>query len=148
MSPWREQGSGHIIQISSTGGQVALPLGGGYHASRFALEVLSDSLAQEVAGFGIKVTVVESSFYATDSTAGAVNSAADPLHDGVRESFVKFAQGLNVGDPAGALLEVADSDDPPLRVFVGTEGLRMTQQAHAERLKTWADWEELSAAAH
>lgn len=74
----REQGGGHIIQISSTGGQVSLPLGGGYHASKFALEGLSDSLAQEVAGFGIKVTVVEPSFYATDGAAGAVNSAADP----------------------------------------------------------------------
>jgi NAD(P)-dependent dehydrogenase (short-subunit alcohol dehydrogenase family) len=67
----REQGSGHIIQISSTGGQVAWPLGGGYHASTFALEGLSDSLAQEVAGFGIKVTVVEPGFYATDGAAGA-----------------------------------------------------------------------------
>jgi NAD(P)-dependent dehydrogenase (short-subunit alcohol dehydrogenase family) len=70
--------------------------------SKFALEGLSDSLAQEVAGFGIKVTVVEPSFYATDGAAGAVNSAADPLYDGVRESFVKFAQGLDVGDPAAA----------------------------------------------
>jgi hypothetical protein len=43
---------------------------------------------------------------------------------------------------------VADSDDPPLRVFFGTEGLRMIQQAYAERLKTWADWEELVAAVH
>ncbi|WP_431904712.1 hypothetical protein [Nonomuraea sp. bgisy101] len=43
---------------------------------------------------------------------------------------------------------MADSDDPSLRVFFGTEGLRMTQRAYAERLRTWADWEELSAAAH
>ncbi|MEV4108299.1 hypothetical protein [Nonomuraea sp. NPDC049695] len=43
---------------------------------------------------------------------------------------------------------MADSDDPPLRVFFGTEGLPMTQQAYAERLTTRADWEELSAPAH
>jgi NAD(P)-dependent dehydrogenase (short-subunit alcohol dehydrogenase family) len=147
----REQGGGHIIQISSTGGQVSLPLGGGYHASKFALEGLSDSLAQEVAGFGIKVTVVEPSFYATDGAAGAVNSAADPLYHGVRESFVAFAKTLDVGDPAAAgraLLKLADSDDPPLRVFFGTEGLRMARLAYADRLKSWAEWEDLSAEAH
>ncbi|MEU9888819.1 SDR family NAD(P)-dependent oxidoreductase [Sphaerisporangium sp. NPDC051011] len=134
-----EQGSGHIIQISSTGGQAALPLGGGCHASKFALEGLSDSLTLEVARFGIKVTVVEPSFYITDGAAGAVNSAADPLYDGVRESSRSSRRGSTSGTRprrAGALLEVADSDDPPLRVFFGTEGLRMTQQAYAERLKT------------
>ncbi|MFI6596501.1 SDR family NAD(P)-dependent oxidoreductase [Nonomuraea sp. NPDC050536] len=147
----REQGGGHIIQISSSGGLFAMPLGGGYHASKWALEGLSESLAQEVAGFGIKVTLVEPSLYATEAAAGAVNAEADPRYDGFRESFAEFAKTLDVGDPAAAgraLLKLADSDDPPLRVFFGTQGNQIVQQVYADRLKTWADWQDLAVEAH
>ncbi|MEV1175776.1 SDR family NAD(P)-dependent oxidoreductase [Nonomuraea sp. NPDC049784] len=147
----REQGGGHIIQISSVGGVSAMPLGGGYHASKWALEGLSESLAQEVAGFGIRVTLVEPGSYATEAIAGAVQVEADPLYDGLRESFAAFAKTLDTGDPAAAgraLLKIADSDDPPLRVFFGTQGNQMLQQVYADRLKTWADWQELSVEAH
>ncbi len=74
----REQGSGRIIQISSTGGLTASPLGGGYIASKWALEGLSESLAQEIAGFGIKVTLVEPSSYATGMIARAAQTNANP----------------------------------------------------------------------
>ncbi|WP_433432400.1 SDR family NAD(P)-dependent oxidoreductase [Nonomuraea sp. CA-141351] len=147
----REQGAGHIIQISSVGGVSAMPLGGGYHASKWALEGLSESLAQEVAGFGIRVTVVEPGSYATEAIAGAVQVEAHPLYDGLRESFAAFAKTLDLGDPAAAgraLLKIADSDDPPLRVFFGTQGNQMLQQVYADRLKTWEDWQELSVEAH
>ena len=83
----RAQGGGHIIQISSVGGLAAWPLGGAYHASKWALEGLSESLAQEVAGFGIKVTLVEPASYATDGAAGAVHAQADPIYTGLREAF-------------------------------------------------------------
>jgi NAD(P)-dependent dehydrogenase (short-subunit alcohol dehydrogenase family) len=147
----REQGGGHIIQISSVGGITAMPLGGGYNASKWALEGLSESLAQEVAGFGIRVTLVEPGSYATDGSAGAVHAEADPLYDGLRESFAAFAKTLDVGDPAAAgraLLKIADSDNPPLRVFFGTQGYPMLRQVYAERLKTWADWQDLAVEAH
>lgn len=62
----REQGSGHIIQVSSIGGISAFPTVGAYHASKWALEGLSQSLSQEVAGFGIHVTLVEPGAYSTD----------------------------------------------------------------------------------
>ncbi|MET8763550.1 SDR family NAD(P)-dependent oxidoreductase [Lentzea sp. NPDC004782] len=62
----RKQGSGHIVQISTVGGVAAFPNLGGYHASKWALEGLSESLAQEVAPFGIKVTLVEPGGFATD----------------------------------------------------------------------------------
>jgi NAD(P)-dependent dehydrogenase (short-subunit alcohol dehydrogenase family) len=147
----REQGGGHIIQISSSGGAFAMPLGGAYHASKWALEGLSDSLAQEVAGFGIKVTLVEPSFFATEAATGAVNSRTDPLYDGLRDNFAEFATTLDVGDPAAAgqaLLKLADADNPPLRIFFGTQGLDIVQQVYADRLKTWADWRNLAAEAH
>lgn len=147
----RAQGSGHIVQISSTGGLVAWPLVGGYHASKWALEGLSESLALEVADLGIKVTLVEPGAYATDwGGPSAVHSTAHPAYDGARAGLGAFMQTLQFGDPsaaAQALLEVVDSDNPPLRVFLGTQGNEMVPQVYAERLKTWAEWGELAGRA-
>ncbi|MDX3630726.1 SDR family NAD(P)-dependent oxidoreductase [Streptomyces europaeiscabiei] len=144
----REQGSGHIVQMSSTGGVAAWPLLGGRHASKWALEGLAESLAQEVSGLGIKVTLVEPGAYATDwGGPSAVHVSANPAHDGVREQRDAFVQSLDFGDPTAAgeaLLEIVDSDNPPLRVFFGTQGNHMLRQVHADRLKTWADWGDLS----
>ncbi|WP_246081140.1 SDR family NAD(P)-dependent oxidoreductase [Nonomuraea mesophila] len=147
----RDQGSGHIIQISSVGGLTVFPLGGGYVASKWALQGLSETLAQEVADFGIKVTLVEPGSYATEGAAGGVHADANPLYDGLRESFADFAKTLNVGDPAAAgraLLKVADSGNPPLRVFFGAQGNQIVPQVYADRLNTWADWQDLAEEAH
>jgi NAD(P)-dependent dehydrogenase (short-subunit alcohol dehydrogenase family) len=140
----REQGSGHIVQISSTGGLASWPLLGGYHASKWALEGLSESLAQEVSGLGIKVTLVEPGAFATDwAGSSAVSVDPIPAYDGVREALGELMQTLDFGSAAAAgaaLLKVVDSDNPPLRVFFGTQGNAMLPQVYADRLKTWADW--------
>ncbi|MEV7522589.1 SDR family oxidoreductase [Streptomyces sp. NPDC091371] len=147
----REQGSGHIVQISSTGGVASWPLVGGYHASKWALEGLSESLAQEVSGLGIKVTLVEPGAYATDwGGSSAIWADANPVYDGVREALGAFMQTLDFGSPAAAgaaLLKVVDSDNPPLRVFFGTQGNDMLPQVYADRLKTWADWQDVAVEA-
>ncbi|MFE0104563.1 SDR family NAD(P)-dependent oxidoreductase [Streptomyces sp. NPDC059009] len=147
----REQGSGHIVQVSSTGGLVGWPVVGGYNASKWALEGLSESLAQEVAHLGIKVTLVEPGAYATDwAGASAVQMDANPAYDVVREGLAAFMSTLDLGDPAAAgaaLLKVVDSDNPPLRVFFGTQGNELLPQIYADRLKTWADWEDVSVQA-
>ncbi|MGH6963741.1 MAG: SDR family NAD(P)-dependent oxidoreductase, partial [Phenylobacterium sp.] len=81
----RSQGSGHIIQVSSIGGVNAFPAIGLYHASKWALEGFSQALAQEVAGFGIKVTIVEPAGYATDwSGPSAKRAAPIAAYDEVR----------------------------------------------------------------
>ncbi|MFG2908784.1 SDR family NAD(P)-dependent oxidoreductase [Kitasatospora sp. NPDC048286] len=147
----RAQGSGHIVQISSVAGVAAFPLGGGYCASKWALEGLSETLAQEVAGFGVKVTVVEPGSYATDAVASAVRAESDPHYDGLRAAFAAHAASLDVGDPAAAgraLLRLVDAERPPLRVFFGTQGQPMLQQVYADRLAGWAEWAELSVEAH
>ncbi|WP_157249437.1 SDR family NAD(P)-dependent oxidoreductase [Nonomuraea typhae] len=151
----REQGGGHIIQISSVGGLTVFPLGGGYVASKWALEGLSETLAQEVAAFGVKVTLVEPGSYATagyaTERAGGVTADPSPLYDGLRASFAEFATSLDLGDPAAAgraILEIADADNPPLRVFFGIHGNQIVSQVYADRLKTWSDWQDLSARAH
>ncbi|WP_086799908.1 SDR family oxidoreductase [Streptomyces caniscabiei] len=147
----REQGSGHIVQISTIAGVVAFPYVGGYNASKWALEGLSDALAQEAAGFGIKVTLVEPGGFATD-WAGSSAVAAEPLsaYDEVRAAAHAGASQLGNSDPATsgeALLKIVDADTPPLRVFFGTAPLHVAPPVYAGRLKTWEEWAKVSAEA-
>ncbi|TDE56568.1 SDR family NAD(P)-dependent oxidoreductase [Nonomuraea mesophila] len=153
----REQGSGHIIQLSSAAGVMAMPLSGAYSASKWALEALNESLAQEVAEFGIKVTIIEPGGFATrdgknpDPLANGHLAEPDPNYDALRRRIASFAGKQPAGDPAAAaqaLLKIVDSDTPPLRVLFGQGFYPMLQQVYADRLKTWADWQDLSAQAH
>ncbi|MFC8435144.1 SDR family NAD(P)-dependent oxidoreductase [Streptomyces sp. NPDC057253] len=147
----RRQGSGHIVQISSIGGVAAGPLLGGYHASKWALEGLTESLSQEVSGLGIKVTLVEPGAFETDWIGpSAVHAQQLPVYDPVREQLAKLMESSEAGDPAAAgkaLLEIVDAENPPLRVFFGTAGNQFLPHIYADRLKTWSDWEDLSVRA-
>jgi len=144
----REQGSGHIIQISTVGGIAAFPNLGGYHASKWGLEGLSEALAQEVAGFGIKVTLVEPGPFSTDwSGSSAVHGEPDPVYDEVRAAREASRSASIVGDPAAtgpAILKLVDAQEPPLRVLFGIQPTRIVPPLYERRLKTWADWEWLS----
>ncbi|MEV4007026.1 SDR family NAD(P)-dependent oxidoreductase [Actinomadura sp. NPDC049753] len=153
----REQRSGHIIQLSSAAGLIAMPLGGAYHASKWALEGLNEALAGEVADFGVKVTIIEPGGFATrenknpDPLANGHMARNDPAYDGLRRRLAQVAGKQPAGDPAAAartLLKIVDSDAPPLRVLFGQGFYPMIQQAYADRLKTWADGQDLSAEAH
>ncbi|MHA7274838.1 SDR family NAD(P)-dependent oxidoreductase [Arthrobacter sp. TMT4-20] len=140
----REQKSGHIIQISSIGGVVAFPNLGGYHASKWALEALSDSLAQEVAGFGIKVTLVEPGGFDTDwSSASAIVADAQPqyapLHEGMAAQRANTVQPKPVGFGA-AILRVVDAETPPRRVLFGEMATQVVPHLFNERLAEWAEW--------
>ncbi|MEV4578763.1 SDR family NAD(P)-dependent oxidoreductase [Nonomuraea jabiensis] len=152
----REQRSGHIIQLSSAAGVIAMPLGGAYHASKWALEGLNEALAGEVADFGVKVTIIEPGGFATrdgknpDPLANGHVAQPDPAYDGLRRRLGAIAGKQPAGDPAAAaqaLLKLVDSDNPPLRVLFGQGFYPMIQQAYADRLKTWDDWQDLSAQA-
>ncbi|MBM7170134.1 SDR family NAD(P)-dependent oxidoreductase [Streptomyces sp. G44] len=147
----RAQGSGHIVQISSFGGVAPWPNMGGYHASKWALEGLTDTLAQEVAGSGIKVTLVEPNNFATDAAGpSGVHAQPLPAYDDVRAAMVAAFSGAPAGDPAAAgpaLLKIVDAENPPLRVFFGSASLPVVSQVYAERLKNWNDWAEVSALA-
>jgi NAD(P)-dependent dehydrogenase (short-subunit alcohol dehydrogenase family) len=147
----RQQGSGHIIQISTIGGIAAFPSLGGYHASKWALEGLTESLAQEVAGFGIKVTLVEPGGYATDwAGSSAVHTTPNPAYQPLREAMAARAGDAQYGDPAAAgpaLLQIADAENPPLRVIFGSQPVGIAKHLYAQRLQTWSDWEHVSHAA-
>ena len=84
----RQQGHGHIIQVSSVAGLITFPVLGVYNASKFAVEGLSETLATEVKGFGIHVTLVEPNSYSTDwAGSSASHATAMPEYDGVKAAF-------------------------------------------------------------
>ncbi|WP_433041352.1 SDR family NAD(P)-dependent oxidoreductase [Dactylosporangium sp. CS-033363] len=152
----REQRAGHIVQLSSAAGLMAMPLGGAYHVSKWGVEALNEALAQEVAEFGIKVTLVEPAGFATrdgknpDPLANGHMAQTNPAYDGLRQRLAAVMSKQPSGDPAAAaqaLLKIVDADNPPLRVLFGQGFYPMLQQVYAERLQTWADWQELSAEA-
>ncbi|MFJ2562662.1 MULTISPECIES: SDR family oxidoreductase [unclassified Streptomyces] len=147
----RAQGSGHIVQISSVGGVAAFPSLGAYHASKWALEGFSEALAQEVAGAGIKVTIVEPGGFSTDwAGSSATRATPNPAYDQVREAIAARFGDARYADPAdagAALLQIVDADTPPLRVFFGTEPIEIVEPLYAQRLQTWADWQHVSRTA-
>lgn len=144
----RDQGSGRIVQISTIGGVGAFPSLGGYHASKWALEGLTESLAQEVAGFGIKVTLVEPGGYSTDWAGdSATHADPQPQYDGLRQAMQERQNGAKQGDPVAAgraILKLVDADEPPLRVFFGTQPTQIAPHIYQQRLDTWKQWEWLS----
>jgi len=147
----RAQGSGHIIQVSSIGGVNAFPTIGLYHASKWGLEGFSQSLAAEVAQFGVKVTIVEPAGYATDWRGpSAIHADPLPAYEAVRAARAAFRSSVAPGDPeatGAAILKVVDAAEPPLRIFFGTVGLPMTRAEYERRLSTWEAWNDVSVEA-
>jgi NAD(P)-dependent dehydrogenase (short-subunit alcohol dehydrogenase family) len=150
----REQGSGHVIQVSSIGGISAFPDIGMYHASKWALEGLSQALAQEVAAFGIKVTLIEPGGYDTDWGGSSAKHARPlPAYDPVREQAAeqRAHRVASLGKPEAtrqAILEVVDAGQPPLRIFFGQGPLDIATADYESRLATWREWEQVSISAH
>jgi NAD(P)-dependent dehydrogenase (short-subunit alcohol dehydrogenase family) len=146
----REQGSGHIVQISTIGGAAAFPTLGGYHASKWALEGLTESLSQEVAQFGIKVTLIEPGGFDTDwSNASATFAEPQPQYDGLRDAMKQRQAGSQSPEPLGfgrAILEIVDADQPPLRVLFGAGALQIVPPIVEQRLQTWKQWAHLAQA--
>ena len=149
----REQKSGQIIQLSSALGINTVALMGLYSATKFAIEGLTETLASEVSGFGIKVTIIEPGGYATDffgSNSLAVSSA-DSAYDDIRKDFYAHAEDQDSGNPAataGAILSLVDAENPPLRLTLGKIAFPWIKHTYQERLKTWESWQYVSVAAH
>ncbi len=147
----REQGSGHLLQVSSIGGISAFAGIGAYHASKWALEGFSQALAQEVADWGIHVTLIEPGGFSTDwAGPSAKHAAALPAYDEARERMQRdraSRSSSGPGDPvasAEAVLRVVDSENPPLRVFFGTAPIGIAKADYASRLETWEAWDDVS----
>jgi NAD(P)-dependent dehydrogenase (short-subunit alcohol dehydrogenase family) len=134
----RAQGSGHIIQVSSIGGITAFPTVGAYHASKWALEAFSQSLSQEVADFGVKVTLIEPGGFSTDwAGPSAKHSDEIEAYSVVREARKRARASTPAGDPKAtrsAIMKVVDAEDPPLRIFFGKVPLAIATERVATRL--------------
>jgi NAD(P)-dependent dehydrogenase (short-subunit alcohol dehydrogenase family) len=147
----RESGGGNILQVSSIGGITAFPNIGIYNASKWALEGFSQALAQEVADFGIKVTLIEPGGFSTD-WGGSSAKHADPspayAEYRVKAAEARKARVADPGDPqasARVVLEIVDSEKPPLRVFFGKTPLATATKDYESRLAGWQahqDWAE------
>ncbi|MGY1855786.1 SDR family oxidoreductase [Modestobacter sp. SYSU DS0290] len=151
----REQGSGHVLQVSSIGGISAFPNIGIYNASKWALEAMTQSLAAEVADFGIRVTLIEPGGYATDwGGASAKHATPNPAYDQFREKAAEQRRqrlGGTPGDPVAtraAVLAVVDAENPPLRIFFGENPLAIATADYESRLADWREWDAVSKAAH
>jgi NAD(P)-dependent dehydrogenase (short-subunit alcohol dehydrogenase family) len=147
----RARAGGHIIQVSSIGGIGAFANLGAYHASKWALEALSESLATEIAQFGIRVTIVEPGGYDTDwAGPSARHSASLAAYDPMREAAAARRGGQTPGDPvsaAQALLSVVDAPEPPLRVLFGAQAPALVRAIYERRLTEWNTWNDLAVAA-
>jgi NAD(P)-dependent dehydrogenase (short-subunit alcohol dehydrogenase family) len=153
----REQGSGWIVQVSSIGGLAAFPLTGIYHASKWALEGLSESLRQEVEPFGIKVLIVEPSGFRTDWAGSSMDRAeAIEAYQGIdaiatrRESQQEENNGSQQGNPelaAQALLATLDRDDPPFRLLLGNVAYDVAVDRYQSRLEEFRAGEQTARGA-
>jgi len=129
----RAQGSGHIVQISTTGAVGTVPLLGLYNASKWGLEGFSEALAAEVAGFGIRVTIAELGGFGTDWAGSSMAFAApNAAYDELRSALFGTAEvpwpasGEPTAEPdprvaAAALLAHVDAEAGPLRLIIGDD---------------------------
>lgn len=144
----REQQSGHIIQVSSIGGVNAFPSLGLYHASKWALEGFSQSLSQEVAGFGIKVTLVEPGSYGTDwGTVSAAHAQPLEAYQPLRDMMAKMSGNNVPANPqatGSVMLQLVDMEQPPLRMFFGKGMNEMIHGEYQKRLDEWDAHKDLS----
>ncbi|MDR3023052.1 SDR family NAD(P)-dependent oxidoreductase [Chryseobacterium sp.] len=145
----RDQKSGHIIQVSSILGLATLPTMGLYNASKFALEGLSETLATEVKEFGIHVTLVEPNGYASNIWHTGINTQSNPVYDGLKKAFSEAETSFgSVEATAPALIKLAETENPPLRLLLGKVALPFVKQNYEQRLKVWEEWNEVSVEAH
>src|ERR1700737_1892274 len=144
----RKQKSGHIFQVSSVGGRHGVPGNTPYHAAKWAVGGFSDSLAMEVAPFGVKVCTLEPGGIRTNWARRAVQNAPDllPEYESTVGSFLKMLRGLEgrlESDPqkiADVILQLANSDEVPVRLILGVDAetrVKQAEAAHAAEAEKW-----------
>jgi len=149
----RRQRSGHFVQMSSLNGIEGLAGGGYYTASKFAVEGLSETLADEVAHLGIKVTIVEPGPHRTRFANAKSAKWSEPMEDyedsvGLARKTIRDMDGNQPGDPvraAEAIIEAVEAEPPPLRLPLGQMALDNIRAKLNDQLDELEAWSELSA---
>jgi NAD(P)-dependent dehydrogenase (short-subunit alcohol dehydrogenase family) len=150
----RRQGGGAIVQMSSVGGQTTAPGFGAYCATKFALEGLTETLRDEVSGFGIRALIVEPGAFRTGlfRSGAAYESEAMPEYAdtvGPTRAYVRGNDGLQPGDPAKAaqaILAALDADEPPLRLVLGADAIETIGRRLESVSGELAAWREVGEA--
>lgn len=151
----RARRSGHIVNVSSLGGLVGFGATGYYHATKFAVEGLSESLAAEVAPLGIKVTIVEPAAFRTNWSGPSMRQSATTIDDyaataGTRRTSTLATYGHQPGDPARAaqaIIDAVTAEQPTLRLLLGKAAYDIAT-AKLDSLKTTFDsWREVTLSA-
>ena len=151
----RKQKSGCILQISSVGGRLALPGSTPYHAAKWAVGGFTESLAQEVAPFGVKVCALEPGGMRTNWGVRAHQDVPELLPDyepsvGAIVKALHSLWGQENSDPgkvAQIILRLADSDQLPAHLLLGSDAVKYAAQAEAARTADAAHWREISVSA-
>jgi len=148
----RQQGSGHIVNISSTAGFVGFGGSSIYCATKFALEGISEALAKEVESFGIKVTLIEPGAFRTDFNGRSLAAAEQPIDaydpvSGASLQWFKEMDGKQPGNPAKAaqaIIQAVESPNPPMRLTLSTDAMSLIQDK-LEWVKTDLDiWQQVT----
>lgn len=148
----RQQRSGHILNVSSVGGFASFGATGIYCATKFALEALSEALAKEVAALGIKVTIIEPGAFRTDFNGRSLSAPEQLIEDytPVSGAFLKWLEdmdGKQPGDPdkaAAAMIQVVESDNPPLRLALGADAVAAIEEKLKSVQAELDAWKEVS----
>jgi NAD(P)-dependent dehydrogenase (short-subunit alcohol dehydrogenase family) len=146
----RRQGSGAIVQMSSVGGQVTAPGFSAYCATKFALEGLTETLHDEVSGFGIRALIVEPGAFRTGlfRSGAAYESEEMPEYGdtvGPTREYVRTNHGQQPGDPdkaAAAIIAALDAKEPPLRLVLGADAIGNIEtrlESVSAELAAWRD---------
>jgi len=151
----REQGSGHIVNLSSIGGLVATPGFGLYNGTKFAVEGLSEALAQEVKPLGISVTIVEPGPFRTKFLGKAGGEAKKRIADydstaGKMRAYFTEQDGKQPGDPqkaVEAIVKAVESEHPPLHLLLGASTLPRVKAKIEALQKDLAEWESTTVGA-
>ena len=148
----RKQKSGHIFLVSSVGGRLAVAGNTPYHAAKWAVGGFSDALAMEVAPFGVRVCTLEPGGIRTNWARRAGQNAPDLLPDyeasvGSILKMLRSLEGRAEGDPrkiADVIVQLANSDEVPVRLILGVDAKKRVQQAEAARASEAAKWQDLT----
>jgi len=148
----REQGSGHIIQVSSIGGRLATAGLSAYQAAKWAVGGFSEVLAREVGPLGIKVTVLEPGGMQTDWAGSSmqvppISEPYQPTVGAMARLHHELGSATALGDPvkvAQVVLEVAGMAEPPLRLILGSEAYAYAMAAAQARAESDAAWHHLT----
>ena len=148
----RVQGSGHILNFSSVGGRIGSTGRAPYSAAKFGVEGFSEVMVTELAPLGVKVTIFEPGGFRTDFAGSSQTiHKIRPEYDatvGQAARFQRDYNGKQPGDPARAaqvILKVVRMDDPPIRLLLGSDALKIVQTADARKAAADRKWSALSA---